>query len=1057
MANPPTQNPAAAVLSFKTANASAIARVLERAERNGAKAARKKTSAIRHMLHPRSTLLGSALTMALNHHGQTARGKASIRQVAPDTGGRPYHFGFTSVTKGQSARGGRPAPQAGGASAAPGSGSGGSGHGGTGPGNGSAHHPSTSGSGQAGSSQQPAAGSREGAHQKYTERDSALDKDARPIEQELQGARGQERGKGRSLDEEGVVGEQSLEAGPQPHAVVLRQAEAGLGRESEGQEPGQHGQTRDTAETQRWLEEQVAAAPGLSARSTEGAAQAYIENPGKVERLRGTTASFGTIADTLEERLEFWDLVHKHESKDGRTQSRLVLELPHEATAQARHEIVRRYTDELREKGIPFWASIHAPTRKNDYRNHHAHVVFIDRPAQKMAHPETGDLVWDFTVEQVHRTKTSGNIRRTYPYRQKRDLDMRRRGYIKEARARFSDITNDVMERHGLEIRYDPRSYKDMGLDVTPMAHVTRILADKTRSQQFVVMDPGWTCRMVDEEMRAAAARRDDTYQALRATEERLQQTAGHIRKVTASNAKLPRHMRLSPGHVLTTRIAGALTTKMMEIERERLTEVFFDEAMVRTLTRIAEATTPRVHSRGPARVYNPASAPDPQDLADLNHAALEELAAFRIGQRLRGQHFRLRRNQALDRWQQAAAPATSSASPPPSDSRREPPSRSQTLAPPADRPGGSAPPSRPTPPPPPAPDRGPRPRIPSFGRTQQTAPPTIQTSFGRVYDGRAAAAVQPSRFAAQITARMTTMTSAILRDADGPMDVARASSDFVAMTSAMMTAVRSGLFAGVQRPTDSAAERPPPSRDHASPAAAAPEQRPQEYASPGPTGQTRAPSTPRQQPARKAEPAQTTGSLRRTYKHGPAPMASARSTAQPLGKEAPTPAMTGKLDPRSVDRALHQATFPDRQDSRGPAPGHVVRVTPAITGSGRTEIPDQSPRPGVECILPQGSAAGTQSPGVDKKPLAAPPSLPVAVTQPGFLQRAELRTEPSKKVRSPGHSAEKEDKEKRKETDDNETKIIDKGFVAAEELKRRKRRRAILTRKIRDNQGMDI
>lgn len=1053
MASPPTQDPAAAVLSFKTANASAIARVLERAERNAAKAARNKTSAIRHMLHPRSTLLGSALTMALNHHGQTARGKASIRQVAPDTGGRPYHFGFTSVTKGQSARGGRPAPQAGGASAAPGGGE----RGGAGPGDGSTHRSSASGSGQSGNSQQPAAGSREGAHQKYTERDSALDKDARPIEQELQGERGKGRGKDRSLDEEGVIGEQFLEAGPQPRAVVLRQAEAGLGKDSGDKGPEQHGQARDAAEAQRWLEEQVAAAPGLSARSTESAAQAYIENPGKVERLRGTTASFGTIADTLEERLEFWDLVHRHESKDGRTQSRLVLELPHEATAQARHEIVRRYTDELREKGIPFWASIHAPTRKNDYRNHHAHVVFVDRPAQKMAHPETGELVWDFTIEQVHRTKTSGNIRRTYPHRQVRDPDMRRRGYIKEARARFSDITNDVMERHGLEVRYDPRSYKDMGLDVTPMAHVTRILADKTRSQQFVVMDPGWTRRMVDDEMRAAAARRDDTYQALRATEERLQQTAGHIRKVTASNAKLPRHMRLSPGHVLTTRIAGALTTKMMEIERERLTEVFFDEAMVRTLTRIAEATTPKIHSRGPARVYNPASAPNPQDLADLNHAALEELAAFRISQRLRGQHFRLRHNQTLDRWRQAAAPAASPAPPAAVHGGRESPSRSPALAPPTNRPGGTTPPPQPTPPQPPAPDRGPRPRIPSFGRTQQAAPPTIQTSFGRVYDGRAAAAAQPSRFAAQITARMTTMTSAILRDADGPMDVARASSDFVAMTSAMMTVVRSGLFASVQRPADPAAERTPPAGDHAPPAAAAPEQRPQEYASPGPTGQTRAPSTPQQQPARKTEPAQTTGSLRRAYGYGPAPMASARSTAQPSGKEPPTPAVTGKLDPSSVDRALHPATFPHRQDSRGPAPGHVVRVTPAITASGRTEIPGQSPRLGVERTLPRGSAAGTQSPGVNKEPLATPPSLPVAVRQLGFFQRAELRTEPSKKVQSPGHSAEKEDKEKRKETDDNETKIIDKGFVAAEELKRRKRRRAILARKIRDNQGMDV
>jgi hypothetical protein len=73
-----------------------------------------------------------------------------------------------------------------------------------------------------------------------------------------------------------------------------------------------------------------------------------------VPKLRGSTASFGTIGDTFEERLWFWKLVNEHESdKGGRTQSRLVLELPREASPLERHEIVRRYTDGMfRTKGL---------------------------------------------------------------------------------------------------------------------------------------------------------------------------------------------------------------------------------------------------------------------------------------------------------------------------------------------------------------------------------------------------------------------------------------------------------------------------------------------------------------------------------------------------------------------------------------------------------------------------------------------------------------------------------------------------------------------------------
>lgn len=229
----------------------------------------------------------------------------------------------------------------------------------------------------------------------------------------------------------------------------------------------------------------------------------------------GTTSSFGTIGKTLEERLAFWAMVHDGESaKGGRTQSRVVLELPHEASDAERHEMVRRYTDEFREKGIPFWASIHRPTEENDSRNHHAHVVFTDRPMSRMTDPETGMEQWDFAVEVRKRDKTR-HVRVTHPYRQNRDPEMRSRGYVKASRERFAGVVNDVMREAGRPVRYDSRSYRDMGLDVAPMRNVRRMLADKLDKRSFVAMDADWTRRMIDAEMEAAAARRDLSFTRL--------------------------------------------------------------------------------------------------------------------------------------------------------------------------------------------------------------------------------------------------------------------------------------------------------------------------------------------------------------------------------------------------------------------------------------------------------------------------------------------------------------------------------------------------------------
>jgi hypothetical protein len=466
--------------------------------------------------------------------------------------------------------------------------------------------------------------------------DANLEKDERGID----GPEG-----GRSADDRGPVGSigsdraaspakdagSERESAERPSTSAERGTDAEAHRSAGARDAHPAGSERQprrdsTDSAMAWFEDARRDTPGLAPTSTESAAQAYVEDPRKVSRVRGRASSFGTIGDTLEERMAFWDLVNEHESSaGGRTQSRLVLELPHEATARMRHEIVRRYVSEFEDKGLPYWATIHEPTKRNDSRNYHAHVVFSDRPMAIMPHPETGKPVWDFTIEQQWRTRTSGNLRISHPYRQDRDPQLRERGWVKASRARFAGIVNDVMVENGMGVRYDPRSYKDMGLDVTPMVNVDRILQDKANARPFVVMDAAWTRRMIDAEMREAALRRDETYQQLREVETRIAEAAKRTRAPKLANRDLPRSMRLRPGHGLAPTAAERLAAGMLEVRRDALATRFVDEATARTLSHVIEATSPR---RGAPRPLD-GPVPDAASMATLHAAAKEEAEAF--------------------------------------------------------------------------------------------------------------------------------------------------------------------------------------------------------------------------------------------------------------------------------------------------------------------------------------------------------------------------------------------------------------------------------------------
>ena len=232
--------------------------------------------------------------------------------------------------------------------------------------------------------------------------------------------------------------------------------------------------------------------------------QTWLKNTPEPGRTPFVPAPFRRAADPCGEalnaalRVPGWDPsrppVRFKSGSGGKVQIRFVAELPHELTPEDRALITRNFCDHLatfardengKTIGLMYTAVIHAPDAHNDRRNYHLHVIAHDRPAEWL--PEY--QMWDFEVAEVfdHR----GETRTRYPFRQNKIGEVERKladgnkykhahynnaiaggDFIPSMRAKFAEITNDVLAARGVQRRLDPRTYEKMGIERTPTRHL---------------------------------------------------------------------------------------------------------------------------------------------------------------------------------------------------------------------------------------------------------------------------------------------------------------------------------------------------------------------------------------------------------------------------------------------------------------------------------------------------------------------------------------------------------------------------------------------------------
>ncbi len=175
--------------------------------------------------------------------------------------------------------------------------------------------------------------------------------------------------------------------------------------------------------------------------------------------------------------------------RGGRTQTRVIAELPHEVDGRERLRIVRDFTQKLAEKGFPYWAVIHAPDANNDARNYHVHIAYYDRPATKMQVPSGSGEVWDFEIQEERRypNRTKYLMR---PHQQNRLRETNDQEWVTELRKHWETVSNRVLEEAGVSKRYNLGTYESMGIDLEPLKHINSRTFNKERKGELTEEGP---------------------------------------------------------------------------------------------------------------------------------------------------------------------------------------------------------------------------------------------------------------------------------------------------------------------------------------------------------------------------------------------------------------------------------------------------------------------------------------------------------------------------------------------------------------------------------------
>lgn len=189
----------------------------------------------------------------------------------------------------------------------------------------------------------------------------------------------------------------------------------------------------------------------------------YIERDEKYAKQKQADLEYsesGNMPSWAEENPKlFWQAADLYERKNGSTYREFEIALPRELNAEQRLELIQDFIAQEIGTKYPYQLAIHNPKAMDGLEQPHAHLMFNERlqdgierdPQQYFKRynskaPEKGGAKKDNTGKDYQTRKDE----------------------IRDLRQRWEVISNQHLERAGLDTRIDMRSYKDQGIEKDP-------------------------------------------------------------------------------------------------------------------------------------------------------------------------------------------------------------------------------------------------------------------------------------------------------------------------------------------------------------------------------------------------------------------------------------------------------------------------------------------------------------------------------------------------------------------------------------------------------------
>ena len=157
-----------------------------------------------------------------------------------------------------------------------------------------------------------------------------------------------------------------------------------------------------------------------------------------------------------EDRAAFWNRAEAADKrKDSVTAREIQIDLPHELTAEQRRTLTLDYARYMTDRyDLTVDVNIHAPDRRGDERNHHAHLLIATRPFDPES--KTGFGNKDRALDPIA-AKRGG-----------KDAEAEHLRTVWEEQTNNALEQADIRTQDGAPVRVDRRSYERQGIDQEP-------------------------------------------------------------------------------------------------------------------------------------------------------------------------------------------------------------------------------------------------------------------------------------------------------------------------------------------------------------------------------------------------------------------------------------------------------------------------------------------------------------------------------------------------------------------------------------------------------------